>query len=282
MSEQEGIHMHTLNARSIKALIKVLILTLIPLSLPIYSWGMTDAEAINKSGRQRMLSQRMMKSYLMLGADIKVETAQQQLDDSVALFEQQFLELRDYAPTEEITNKLDKVESLWVVHRERIIGQPDKQIVPDLMDQNLALLVACDQVVKAIELHADVNSAQLVNISGRQRMLSQKIAKAYMALYWKVPAPDLKQEFEQAVQLFDDSLQTLVDSDLNTEDLNRSLRKVGNQWRFSQSGFKLGDDGRYVPTVISVTTESILKKMDQITKQYESLMLSHKQVAQNR
>ncbi|GLQ32697.1 type IV pili methyl-accepting chemotaxis transducer N-terminal domain-containing protein [Litoribrevibacter albus] len=261
--------------------IKLLILLLIPFSIPSFSWGMTDAEAINKSGRQRMLSQRMMKSYLMIGADVKVEMAQKQLDDSVALFEQQFLELREYATTEEINNKLDKVESLWVMHRERIISPPNKSNVPDLMEQNLALLVACDQVVKAIELKANVNSAQLVNISGRQRMLSQKIAKAYMALYWKVESVDLKQEFEQAVQLFDDSLQTLMDSDLNTEDLNRSLRKVGNQWRFSQSGFKLGDDGRYVPTVISVTTESILKKMDQITKQYESLMLSHKQVAQN-
>ncbi|MFC3152890.1 type IV pili methyl-accepting chemotaxis transducer N-terminal domain-containing protein [Litoribrevibacter euphylliae] len=273
--------MNMLNSRSIKALIKLLVLTLIPLSFPIYSWGMTDAEAINKSGRQRMLSQRMMKSYLMLGADVKVEVAQKQLDDSVALFEQQFLELRDYAPSEEITNKLDKVESLWVVHRERIIAQPDKQHVADLMDQNLALLVACDQVVKAIEAHANVASAQLVNISGRQRMLSQKIAKAYIALYWKVEDTELKQEFQQAVQLFDESLQTLVDSDLNNEALNRSLRKVGNQWRFSQSGFKLGDDGRYVPTVISVTTESILKKMDQITKQYEELMISQHALAQN-
>jgi nitrate/nitrite-specific signal transduction histidine kinase len=267
--------------RTFSSLIKLLILVMLPVAMPSYSWGMTDAEAINKSGRQRMLSQRMMKNYLMLGAEVKPQMAQQQLDASVALFEQQFLELRDYAPSEEINNKLDKVESLWVVHREKIISPPNKALVPDLMEQNLALLVACDNVVKAIEQHAKVESAQLVNISGRQRMLSQKIAKAYMALYWKVDNQALKQEFEQAVQLFDESLKTLVDSSLNTEALSRSLRKVGNQWRFSQSGFKLGDDGRYVPTVISVTTESILKKMDQITKQYEELMMMQHQLAQN-
>jgi len=265
----------------VKNLIKLLILSLLPLTIPAYSWGLTDAEAINKSGRQRMLSQRMMKSYLMIGADIKVEVAQKQLDDSVALFEQQFLELRDYAPSEAIENKLDRVESLWLPHRERIIAKPSKTQIMDLMAQNNALLKACDDVVKEIASFAKVESAQLVNISGRQRMLSQKIAKTYMGMYWKVDDQELKNEFHGAVQLFDESLATLADYDLNTPELQKSLRKVNNQWRFSQSGFKLGDDGRYVPTVISVTTESILKKMDQITKLYEQLMISQNQVASN-
>ena len=260
----------------VKSLIKLLIVSLIPLTFPVFSWGMTDAEAINKSGRQRMLSQRMMKSYLMVGADVKTDVAQTQLDTSVALFEQQFLELRDYAPNDNINNKLDKVESLWLPHRERIISKPTKTDLPDLMSQNLALLVACDDVVKEIAAYANVESAQLVNISGRQRMLSQKIAKSYMGLYWKVDDKALTDEFQKAVQLFDQSLAKLSDYDGNTPELSKALRKVNNQWRFSQSGFKLGDDGRYVPTVISVTTESILKKMDEITKLYEQLMIAQK------
>ena len=102
---------------SVKLFIRLVILSLIPLLTPNYSWGMTDAEAINKSGRQRMLSQRMMKSYLMVGADVKVDVAIKQLDASVALFEEQLLELRDYAPTAAVNKELDTVESLWQIHR---------------------------------------------------------------------------------------------------------------------------------------------------------------------
>lgn len=265
-----------------KLFIRLVILSLIPLLTPNYSWGMTDAEAINKSGRQRMLSQRMMKSYLMVGADVKVDVAIKQLDASVALFEEQLLELRDYAPTAAVNKELDTVESLWQIHRAKIISTPNKDLAAELMAENLSLLKACDDVVKAIAKYAKIDSAQLVDMSGRQRMLSQKIAKAYMALYWKVSSEVLEQEFTQAVKLFDESLTTLNDYSRNTDALLKSLRKVNNQWKFSQSGFKLGDDGRYVPTVIAVTTESILKKMDQITKQYEQLMITQsRQVAAN-
>lgn len=221
-----------------------------------------------------MLSQRMMKSYLMIGAQIKAYTAQHQLDDSVALFESQFLALRDYAPTKEINAKLDIVEALWLNHREKILAKPRKGDAPPLMNENLTLLNACDDVVKEIEAFSGIESGKLVNISGRQRMLSQKIAKAYVAIYWRVNTPYLKEEFEAAIQLFDESLANLEASDMNTKELQLALNKVRNQWRFSQSGFRLGKDDRYVPTVITVTTDSILRKMNDITGQYESVMES--------
>jgi len=256
----------------VRIMLFTLVLVLIPLATPSISWGMTDAEAINVSGRQRMLSQRMMKSYLMLGADIKTDEAQHQLDDAVAMFESQFLALRDYAPTEDIDALLDKVEVIWLEHRQEILATPDKSDAINLMQDNLKLLNACNDVVKAIEIHSGISSGRLVNISGRQRMLSQKIAKVYMALAWKIDEPRLQEEFAAAVELFDESLDELQDSHDNTSELNVALTKVDNQWRFSRSGFNLSDEGRYVPTVISVTTESILKKMDAITGQYQEVM----------
>ena len=262
-----------------RSLLFTLIIALIPLTAPNLSWGLTDAQAINVSGRQRMLSQRMMKDYLMIGANVKTETAQQQLDSAVALFEEQFLALRDYAPTEDINAKLDAVEAIWLAHRVNIIAQPDKTLAPELLKENLRLLTACNDVVKEIEKHSGIASGRLVNMSGRQRMLSQKIAKTYMAMYWNVDAPSLEDEFRQAIALFDESLTELQSSKKNDAPLNDALKRVQNQWKFSQSGFQLGDQGRFVPTVIAVTTESILKKMDKITGQYQVMMHSDQLLA---
>lgn len=257
-----------------RRLIHLIVFFLVSATCSFTSYALTDAEAINVSGSQRMLSQRMMKSYLMLGADIKADTAQSQLNDSVKLFEERLSALQAYAPSKNIRDRLTKVEKLWSAHRTKITAAPQKDAMDALMTENVELLKACHQVVLAIAEHSGVAGADLVNVSGRQRMLSQRIAKAYIALYWNGKSSAVQKEFEEAKQQFDAALVKLQSSPMNTIEVKEALNKVESQWKFSQSGFRLDDSGHYVPTVISVTTESILWKMNDITKMYELIMES--------
>ncbi|MDE2440420.1 MAG: type IV pili methyl-accepting chemotaxis transducer N-terminal domain-containing protein, partial [Betaproteobacteria bacterium] len=52
--------------------------------------------AINKAGRQRMLSQRMAKAYFQVGQEVDVERSKKLLDSSVAAFDRQLVELKNY------------------------------------------------------------------------------------------------------------------------------------------------------------------------------------------
>lgn len=65
--------------------------------------------AINKAGRQRMLTQRITKAWMLIGQDVATEQAQKQLDSGVALFESQLEELEAYAPNAAVETALAKV-----------------------------------------------------------------------------------------------------------------------------------------------------------------------------
>lgn len=239
------------------------------------SWAAINAaEAMNLSGMQRMLSQRIAKSYLMLGADIRPDLAEQQLDQSIAKFESNYLALSEYAPTPEIRSALLEAGTTWQHYRELALSRPDKQqalLVLELSDQ---LLAQSERVVQLLERHSGGRSAVLVNRSGRQRMLSQRIAKLYLAISWHLPIAELQQQFSQAVNEFDVALLELQQASQNTPQIAKGLSQAEAQWRFTRAGFNLASDSRYVPTVISTTTETLLWQMHELTNQYEGVMLA--------
>ena len=241
------------------------------LSLPVHSF-LNDAEAINKSGLQRMLSQRIAKGYLMIGLEVNPEEAIKQLDNSIALYEAQTLELMDYAPNREISKTLQLIASHWQSYRIMVLTQPEQANALKVIEDSDTLLKLNEKLVRQIEQYANHKAAHLINTAGRQRMLSQRIGKYYLAMAWKLPIPDLEARFNESVKEFEEGLDTLNASKLNNPQITAQLQKASSQWQFSKTGFKMNRLNQYVPTVISVTTESLLKKMNLITSEYEQLM----------
>ncbi|GGC60474.1 type IV pili methyl-accepting chemotaxis transducer N-terminal domain-containing protein [Marinobacter halophilus] len=232
---------------------------------------LTIDSAINKAGKQRMLTQRITKSYMLIGQNVASDKAQRQLDASVALFEEQLGELERYSPTAEITKSLQNIRQEWNSFRGWAIARPERSQALAMIEKSTRLLSLCEESATLFEVHSGNKKGELINLSGRQRMLSQRIGMLYTAHSWQVNDKPLRVSFEQAISDFDEALQHLTASHINTDEINNSLDDVVAQWRFSHSGFQLSEDGRYVPFIIQVTTESILEKMEAITDMYESV-----------
>lgn len=236
----------------------------------------TDAEAINKAGRQRMLSQRIALSYFMIGVNANAAEAAQRIDSAVAEFHGNLMELRDYAKDPAVQAALDKEAQVWGTYSTLAVAKPNPAQGAQVLAQSEQLLAACEDVVQKLGVKAGTGAARLVGISGRQRMLGQKLGKYYLAMAWKLNAPDLESGFQKTLQDFDGNLQQLLAAPQNTPAITTGLNRVKADWALSKSVFTQYKQGRFAPLIVSSTSESILKQMDAITGLYVALAAGKK------
>lgn len=92
-------------------------------------------DAINKAGRQRMLSQRMAKAYLAMGQLVVAQRGQDILGASMTLFDRQLAELKAFAPTPDIKATYSQLDAAWSDYRSALVGQaPTRESAPALID----------------------------------------------------------------------------------------------------------------------------------------------------
>jgi nitrate/nitrite-specific signal transduction histidine kinase len=252
---------------------------LIIFSMPTCAQINSLSQAINESGRLRMLSQRIAKAYILSQLDIQPDKAQQQFEQSSLLFKSNILQLKQFnssinQPT--INSYIENIEQIWRSYSGAFNQPFDGQALSNILMLSDATMLASEDLVIQFQAVSNTNSAHLVSIAGRQRMLSQRIAKLYSAMSLSDHDPQLSSELLEAISEFDTALNQLIQSKRNTHFISYKLKQVSAQWNFSKQGFKSQHNGNSTPLVIAVTTESILQQMDDITGLYEEIDQSSK------
>ena len=132
----------------------------------------------------------------------------------------------------------------------------------------LLLLVSLSDLAQA--QIADINSA--INKAGRQRMLSQRMAKFYQAAAWKVVGTQLSPEVNKARSEFSAVVQELSVSPNNTQALRDELDLVKQQWIFFENALNQPAGTEKALSVnVATTSERILETMENVVSLYEKI-----------
>lgn len=230
-------------------------------------------DAINKAGRQRMLSQRVAKAYLCVGQKIQSAQASKVLDQSMALFDRQLVELKSFAPAGAVRDTYVQLEGEWSTYKSLLVGAaPSQANAAKLLAQDAKVLDLAHKGTGLLEQLSSKPAGKLVNIAGRQRMLSQRMAKYYYAMAWHVDVAQSEAELTKARKEFVAALEVLRSAPQATADIKQELILADGQWVFFDNALKqrprAGDVGG---SDVYVTSENLLQVMDKVTGLYARL-----------
>lgn len=229
--------------------------------------------AINKSGRQRMLSQRMAKAYAMQMVGVMPDKAVGLLAASRQLFEVQLGELKGVAPNEAVQGGLGELERAWAAYRAALEAPRGPEGSRAVLVESEKTLRAAHALTALYEKQAASSAGRLVNLSGRQRMLSQRMAKCFMFQQSGLAPDSLRQEMETARRDFVAALAELNAAPENTDEIRTELGLANTQWLFFEQAMNGREPNREIAARnVATTSERILEVMDNLTGRYERLV----------
>jgi len=254
---------------------RVWIVTIVALSVILPGTAQAEtlslSQAVNKAGRQRMLTERIVKYYCLAGLDIDARNARAELYEAIELFETQFAELEVFSSHEAVNTALVEVETLWPRFDAIASGPVHREGARRLMSLNEEVLAATDRVVLALEALSQRPYARLVNISGRQRMLSQRMVKFYLFQAWGLGGAAVLDQIDRSRNEFQGALTELRTSPENTAIIDRELDAASEQWRWLKSALDLYQTDAYFPGIVDDAAEKTLTIMERVTHHYARL-----------
>jgi nitrate/nitrite-specific signal transduction histidine kinase len=169
----------------------------------------SDAEAINRAGQQRMLSQRIVKSWCQIGLNVQPAQSKRQLDEAISRFEANLKALDGAALGAEARASLGDLRAVWTPLRMAALGVA-RQSDAALLDAHAEdVLKAAERLTRVLQDQTSEPINRWVNLSGRQRMLSQRLVKSYMLRQWGVDNARLREEMESVQNEFSGALASM-------------------------------------------------------------------------
>ena len=276
-----------------------LLITLLTSSL----FALSDKElahSIDLAGKQRMLTQKMTKEALLIRSKIDTQENIQKLKASSSLFDKTLKGLMkgdkslNLVPIDDakVQAQLQAIQKLWepfYKHIQEIINnKANDKSYAYLESNNLKLL---KEMNKAVSLYSSQDKsngsfalANDINLAGKQRMLTQKMAKDLLFINNNFKKEEYLKDFQNSRKLFTKTLEGLYNGNkelhLKGTKLPMIVSKlniVKDLWQKEQPLLDAALKGKKVKEAIAALDKTLVK-MNEAVVSYTNSLNRQKQV----
>jgi len=249
---------------------------------------LTFNKAVNISGKQRMLSQKMAKSYLYLVANPSDNKAKRDLLTSKIIFEKQNGIIGQNAGYKLTKDKLAKVDKIWIDFKKVLESSPNYDNAKKIIDLNTDLLRATNEVVSAVIMESkgavrddsnvfeeetlgesDLEHKRIIDMAGRQRMLSQRLALYYYANQTTLKTKSSQSMLNNVFNEIDGAITMLLISNFNNDQIEEKLGVAMTKWELVKNNKKKLMNQGFKPSEIYKISNELTKAFNTVTALYE-------------
>jgi len=244
-----------------------------------------SALIINISGKQRMLTQKMTKEALFIAKGIHTEKNIQNLKKTTKLFENRLQSLINgdtslnipKTTDKEILDQLTKVSALWTLLKlnmsQVIEGKANQKTFEAIANDNVLLLKSMDEAVDMYTIKSNFykknpNLAEQINLSGKQRMLTQKMTKELLLVANDIKPNENRKNTQETGTLFEVTLKNLMDT-TKDEKIIKQLYVVAEAWAKYRTIIKMVNTSENSLNRLDKLNMPLLKKMNIAVEMYE-------------
>lgn len=247
--------------------------------------SLTFNKAVNVSGKQRMLTQRMAKIYLYLLDNPEDFKAQKDLKITKLIFEKQLAILEKNTKSLLTQEKINKVKKTWKKYKAFLDSEPNEADAKRVINTNTTILKFANNVVEAIIVESkgdnhsddsylieeDSELKDIINKAGRQRMLSQRLGLYYYANKKNLKTDATEEKLNGVFEELDNALNDLLISSFNNERIDEALGNVMALWDDVNTNKERLLKQGYKDIEIYKLSNSLTKMFNTVTNLYEKV-----------
>ena len=230
-------------------------------------------DAVNRAGQLRMLSQRLVKLYALLAMEPSAAGLSAQLEAAIARIDENIGILRRALSAPTFGDLIDSVAAPWAGLK-RAVGEPASRArLTEIDALAAALLENAERLTVNLETAGLATKLRAINVSGRQRMLAQQMAKlALLPGLVDAAARPARDSTEAAMMAFSEGIDYLKSIPLSTPEIRRDLAHASELWLGFQAA--LADSDPFPGQsghgqAVAALSDELTDKFDRLTEQYE-------------